>query len=150
MQNISDLLKKSGSASAPSNGKDAGEALTEKMSEIRLKELEEQTKKAAIAAGFSYINLKGFAIGPETIAAIPKEQSLKLKIVCFLIHGAEIRVGAVNPALPEIQEITFELGERLHGHVVVYMISEQSFKYASKLYEAVPEIKKTIKGVEIS
>jgi len=153
MQNINDLLRKGDAGGAPpaaAGAKDTGGALTEKMSDIRIKELEEETKKAAATAGFSYINLKGFPIGPETIGSIPKELALKNKVVCFLIHGSEIRVGAVDPAPAEIQEIVFELGERLHGHAVLYMISEKSFEYASKLYESVPEIKKAVKGVEIS
>lgn len=155
MQNITDLLNQNkkfaaGSAPADTQAKSTTGKFEEKMTEIRYKELEEEVKKAAAAAGFSYINLKGFPIGPDTIGAIPKERSAKLQVVCFLIHGAEIRLGAVNPGLPEVQELAFELGERLHGHVVLYMISPQSLKYASELYSAVPEIKKAPKGVEIS
>jgi len=152
MQTISDLLKQkkksSGAAAIPE--KDAQEKFEEKMAEIRIKELENETKAAAAKAGFPYINLKGFTIGPETIAAIPKAQAEKFRAVCFLIHGQEIRIGAVNPAATEVEEIAFELGERKHGHVVVYAISEQSFKYAFKLYEAVPEIKPQVEGVQIT
>ncbi|MEK7211302.1 MAG: GspE/PulE family protein [Patescibacteria group bacterium] len=154
MQNISDLLKKTkkstGDADESGNEKGTTERFEEKMVDIRVKELERETEAVAAAAGFPYINLKGFPIGPDTIATIPKPQAEKLKAVCFLIHGQEIRVGAVNPARPEAQEMAFELGERLHGHAVVYMISEQSFKYAFKMYEAVPEILPAVKGVEIS
>jgi len=154
MDNINDLIKqkgKSDAVGAPNAApKNTEEKFEEKMIEIRLQEREEEIKKAAAAGGFSYINLRGFPIGPETIGSIPKEQSAKFGVVCFLIHGAEIRLGALNPALPAAREIAFELGERLHGHAVLYMISEKSLEYASKLYEAVPEIKKTVRGVEIS
>ena len=65
------------------SSKETLEKFSEKMSEIALKEKEQETKAKAAMAGFPYLNLKGFPISPETIIIIPEEKSAKLKAVCF-------------------------------------------------------------------
>lgn len=143
-QSIEDLLKK---------GKKEGateEKLQEKMTEVRESELEHEAEKKAQQMGVDYVNLKGFAISPEALALIPKEQAEKHKVVCFLHTGPETRLGAVNPGDEEVKELAHQLEERLHTHAEIYLITEQSFRHAFKLYDVLPTPRKIVKGVEIS
>ena len=126
------------------------EAFEEKMKDIAQKAKEKEVAAQAASLGFPYLDLVGFPIGPETITSIPKEISAQLKAVCFLNTGEEVRVGAVDPQNAEVKEILFQIQERSHGAGgAIYMISERSFAAAFKLYEALPVIKKIVKGVTI-
>lgn len=126
------------------------EKLKERLEEIELKAKEDEVKRQATALGLSYINLVGFAVSPEAIGQIPETQARELQVVCFLNAGGEVRVGAVNPRQPELKELIFQLEERTHGKVVLYMVSQHSLLTALKLYAALPKIKPIIKGVEIT
>jgi type IV pilus assembly protein PilB len=144
-QSIEDLIgKKKGKSSK------AEEKLQEKMTDIREAEKESQAEEKAQALGVPYVNLKGFAISPEALSLIPKEQAKKLKAVCFLFTGPEIRIASVDPMNEEVKELLHQLTERYHARGDIYLITEQSFEHAFKLYDVLPEPRKIVKGVEIS
>ena len=150
---IDDLLKQyTGNRSgAPGVAtEEAKEKFEEKMSEIALKEKEKIAQAKAAELDIPHINLKGFPISPETLTSVPKEIAEKLKIICFLNTGTEIRIGAVNPGEDQIKEILLSLEDKFHSHGEIYLISENSFNLAFKLYAALPTIKKIVSGVEIS
>ncbi len=147
---IEDLLGKSKKPSTPGQ-ESAQEKFSTKMEEIRLKNLEKLTMQSAKALGFEYIDLKGFPISPEALQLIPREQAKQNKVVCFLYTGKDARIGAVNPKDPIMDEIVYQVKERAHPETVgVYMISEHSFEQAEKVYDALPEVKEIVKGVEIT
>lgn len=152
-QSIEDLLKNL-AGTPPAIPKitpeEIKEKFEEKMAEIALKEKERAAAEKAAALGFPYINLKGFPISPETLTSIPKEISESLKVICFLNTGTEIRIGAVDPTNPQIQELLLSLEDKFHAHAAVYLISEQSFNSAFKLYATLPVPRKIIRGVEIT
>ena len=125
------------SVSTPSGA----EKLTEKMREIELKAKEGEVEKQAAVGGFPYINLVGFPISPEAISLIPKPQALELKVLCFISAGEEVRIGAVNPGLPAIKEVLYQVEERTGAKGAVYLISAHSFETAVKLYDALPTIR---------
>ncbi len=124
--------------------------LSEKMREIEIKAKERETEKRASALGLPYINLYRFAISPETLVLVPKEQAAALKAICFLNLNDEIRLGAVEPENPAVKELLYQLQERARANGQLYAISENSFANALKLYDALPQIKKISKGVEIT
>lgn len=127
----------------------AQEKLEEKMKQVRLKEKEVETQVKASQLGFEHIDLQGFPISPEALSLIPRAQAKEEKVIAFLFSGEEVRIGAVDPQKEIIDEIKFQIAERSHANVKVYMISENSFKVAEKLYDALPEVKAVVKGVEI-
>ncbi len=151
-QSIEDLIQSGSAGKTPSNGPDATvqEKFEEKMKEVRLRELEDETKRQAAASGIQYVSLKGFPINPEAISQIPKEQAEELKTVCFLYSGSEFRLGAVNPDDPKIKELVFQIAERLQGNGGVYKISEESLRVAIKMYDVLPKIKLIVKGVKVT
>lgn len=140
-KSIEDLLKKKGKTQ---------EQLKEKMGEVRESELEREAKAKAQSLGVNYVNLKGFAVSPEALSLIPKKQAEKIKTLCFLHTGPETRIASMNPEDEAVKELAHQLEERLHTNAEIYLITEQSFKHAFKLYDVLPTPRKIVKGVEIS
>ncbi len=148
LQSIENLIKNTGAKTPQEPG--AEDQLQEKMQEIGLKEKERDTQRHASKTGIPYVDLKGFAVAPEALVLLPREQSRELKAVVFLHVGSEVRLGAIDPAEEEIKEVAYQLGERHSANVIIYQISEESYRIADKLYDALPKIKKIVKGVEIT
>jgi len=150
---IDDLLKSyQGKSSALPTvaAKEIAEKFSAKMEQIEIKEKEKLTEKKAAELGIPYINLVGFPITPNTLGTITEEEAKRLKVICFLNTGSEIRIGALDPTNPEVRELPFQLEERFHAHAAIYMISEHSFEYAFKLYGALPKFRKVTTGIELT
>jgi len=126
-----------------------GEKLNEKLHELQLQSIEQETDAQAKALGVPYILLKGFPISPEALTLIPKEQSAREEVVCFFYSGNQVRLGTRHPESASIAEIAENLAKRLFSDVEVYLISAQSFAFAMRLYEKIPKARKIIKGVTI-
>jgi type IV pilus assembly protein PilB len=154
MPSIEDLLKKK---EEPTTGPKKlkaemkpEERFSEKIAEVHLKEREIEVARAAARAGLPYYDLTAFPITADAISSIPREQAERVKAICFLNTGSEIRIGALDPTLPEIEEIRYQLAERNKANTVVYMISEHSLEAAIRIYDVLPTIRKITKGVAIS
>lgn len=145
---INDLLKKSRLPDLAST--DTKDKFAAKMLELELQAKEKETAMKGASLGVSHINLKGFPIVPEALVLIPQEQAKELKMIAFLLSGEELRVGAMNPADPAVKEVAFQAGERAGAKVGMYIISQNSFDHAYRLYDTLPKIRKIVKGVEIS
>jgi len=152
--NINDLLNDQptagGSVKPSVASAETQEQLSEKFEEIEKKNLEKMAEAKAGQMGVSYINLKGFPVSPEAIAIIPQEQAEALKLVCFFYSGSDLRLASLNPQNPQIKQLAAEISEKYHSPVELYLISQNSFDLAMKLYEKVPKIKKFTGGVEIT
>ncbi|MBI4092503.1 MAG: type II/IV secretion system protein [Candidatus Kerfeldbacteria bacterium] len=125
------------------------EKFRQKMQEIQFKEKEHLAQERGGKLGLNYINLSGFPIGPETLALIPRSISEKLRMVCFLRSGHELRVAAVDPEKAGVRELVDEMAAEHNSHVVLYVVSQHSFEQALKLYERLPRPPKAVGGVEI-
>ncbi|MFA5854172.1 MAG: GspE/PulE family protein [Patescibacteria group bacterium] len=145
---IEDLLKKNRLPSVTTP--DAQSKFAAKMRELELQAKERETAKRGAVIGASYINLKGFPISPEALVLLSQEQSETLQAVVFLQTGDEVRVGAIDPSRKDVQEAIYQVGERAHANVGTYIISEESFRHAVKLYDALPKARKIVKGIEIT
>ena len=130
--------------------KETGQALSEKIQAISLREKEDETSRAGAKLGVETINLKGFPISPDALTLIPEDRARELGAVCFLFTGPELRLGALHPEDPKIKELAFELEERHKTHAIIYIVSTESFGQALKLYAALPKIKPSVKGVQIT
>ncbi|MEY4744442.1 MAG: type pilus assembly ATPase PilB, type pilus assembly protein PilB [Candidatus Parcubacteria bacterium] len=147
---IEDLLGKKQKSTKPGD-ETAQEKFADKMEQIRLKNLENLTAAKAREFKVDYINLAGFPISPEALQLMPRQQAKDHKAICFLYTGKEVRIGAVDPKDPAIEEIVYQVNERTHAdNAKVYIISEHSFMLAEKIYDALPEVKEIVKGVQIT
>lgn len=123
--------------------------LQEKQEEIAIKQREKITAMEAARIGVSYINLKGFPIGPDTISIVPKKTAKEMNAICFLHSGKEIRLGVVDLEITGLDNLIIELEDKHYAHVVVYLISKESFKLAYKVYDYIVQIKDVKTGVRI-
>ncbi len=114
--------------------------LSSKLSDIATKEKENEIEKKATALGLSYINLEKFPISQEALKLISQDQAEALQTICFLFTGEEIRLGSINPNNPQVSNLAKELGDNHHARIKVYMISENSWQLAYKIYQKIPTI----------
>jgi len=120
-----------------------------KQNEIKLRSIEKEIERKAKGLGVPYINLVGFPISPEALSQVSREDSQRLKIICFYYDGEAFRVGAVNLG-DEVDAVVNELHNKLHCSEKLYLISETSFEVAYKLYDNLPKIYEVSRGVKIT
>lgn len=121
-----------------------------KQKEINIKEMEQVAEKSANGQGVPYINLFGFPISPEALALIEEERAKDLQAVPFFYDGKRIRIGAIDPLDEMVIKMAQELGKKYFSEIEVYLISQNSFQNALKLYRSVPKVRKISRGVEVS
>jgi len=135
--------------STPSGRDTTAGKLQKKIKNIRGDEEEAAVEKAATAAGVEYINLKGFPVTPEALHLLVQDKAESLKMVPFLLHGDELRVGALDAKSEKVKDEAYQIGEREKLNVKVYMMSEASLKQGMMLYDKLPKIKHIERGVDI-
>ncbi|MCX6795462.1 MAG: GspE/PulE family protein [Candidatus Falkowbacteria bacterium] len=121
----------------------------QKQEEIKIKEIEKITETNANSLGLPFINLFGFPVSPEAIALIDEKEAKKLKTLCFFYDGEHIRIGVVASG-PAQQELADRLNKLYFCDVKIYLISENSFKYALEIYKSIPKVKASQRGVDIT
>jgi len=122
---------------------------TSKMKQIQKGELEKITAEQAVELGLPYIDLTGFPVPAEALKTIPLSTAEKYQTICFYSTPEELRLGIVNPT-EEIKELTFQLGEKHHAKVLIYLISQNSLDKIIKLYANLPVIKPVSKDINIT
>lgn len=119
-----------------------------KQKEIKIKEEEKETQRAAQALGLSYINLIGFPISPEALGLISESEATKLDAICFYYDGKNIRLACLEPSA-SVRTKLEELGKKYHSKTGLYLVSRNSFNYALDAYKTVPRVVKYEAGVDI-
>ncbi|HTX86580.1 MAG TPA: ATPase, T2SS/T4P/T4SS family, partial [Candidatus Nanoarchaeia archaeon] len=147
-KSIEELIKSS--RGEPMAEESAEAKFAKKQEEIKIKEIERQTAERAVAARLPYIDLFGFPISPEAISLIAEADATRLRIICFFYDGANVRLGVMDPSLPEIKTIGDKIAHDYHVKVEYYLISSHSFDYALKIYQTLPKIIRQNRGVEIT
>jgi len=153
---ISSLLGKSGKKPANTSAlpasdpnQDTEQKFAKKLHDIDLKTKEEIVAKQAASFGLPYIDLSAFPITAEALRIIPETLAKEKQTICFFSATEEIRIGAVEYN-DEIKEFAYQLGERHHANAQVYLISENSFAKAAKLYANLPTVKPISKDINIT
>lgn len=147
--NIQDLISKDKKTIRAAGEKTATEMFDEKMSSLDIQAKESQTEKKAAASGLSYINLVAFPIPPEALKIVPEKLAREKKFICFFYSPQFVKIGAIEYT-DEIKEFAYQIGERTHAQIDVYLITENSWKKAMKLYETLPVIKPITKDINIT
>ncbi len=120
-----------------------------KQDEIKLKEIEKQTKKEADDSGLDYVNLAGFPISPEALSLISEERARELAAVCFYYDGKNIRLACLEPT-EQVENELIDLKERYFAEIRLYLISKSSLDLAWLAYKSLPKTKKYEQGLEIN
>lgn len=139
-------------AKKPAPTKPSEETVTGKLSgtmtAIQLREKEKIAASRAVDLNLNYIALRGFPIAPEALALVPRSTADTVKAIPFLRYKDQIRLGALD-LTKDVQELAKKIEEAEHGHVEIYLISQDSFDAAYKIYDALPETKEVIYGYRI-
>ena len=153
MLNIKDLLRQGGqSSSAKPNitSEEEKKKLKEKLSEIKIKKIEEQAAQKARQIGVPYISLADFPISPEALSLVAFEDALKHKVICFYRTEQKAKLASVHVESRALAEFREQLEGAYELKTELYLISEHSFDFAYKRYASLPKVSKIVKGVEIS
>ena len=81
----------------PVNPTEAKKKLEEKMTQIKLNELERLTQNRATSMGLPYIALGSFPISEEALTLISEEESQASKTVCFFRNTDQFRLASTDP-----------------------------------------------------
>lgn len=152
---INSLLGKSNqksSSGTPATGGAQGSAeekFDKKIHEIDLKNKEELVAQKASSLGLPYIDLSAFPITAESLKTIAEPVAMEQKVLCFFNIPGEIRIGCIEYG-DQIQELAYQLGESHHANTQIYLISENSFAKAIKLYANLPIVKPISKDINIT
>lgn len=146
-QSINSLLNKNQPVKA--DDEDPQEKFRKKMVEISEKDIEKEAMKLAASSGFPHIDLERFPVSQEALKQISKETAEQKKVICFFFDNNQFRLGAVDPGIPEVEEIKKEIEEKTSAKGNIYVISEESLKRVMLLYQNLPVIKPVTKDVEI-
>lgn len=152
---IKDLLSKSKSdkdssdTKKPVGKKTTQEKFEAKMREMDLKAKEKKIESQATASHVSHINLSKVPISTEALRIIPEAEAQKKQTICFYTAPDKIKIGSLK-ITPEITEYAYQLGERHHAQVEVYLISQNSLDAVMKLYKNLPIIKPVSKDINIT
>jgi len=144
---INDLIKES--AGADDKQSDTQERFKEKIKSMEIKTFESMVVAQAAKLGIPYIDLSGFPISGEALRVIPEAVAREKKVVCFYFTPEEIRVACVDYT-SDLDEFIYQLGERHHANVVLYLISERSFDNVLKYYANLPIVKPVTKDIIIT
>ncbi|HRH23034.1 MAG TPA: GspE/PulE family protein [Candidatus Magasanikbacteria bacterium] len=148
---INDLIHTSRTTEPPIVGNQQNKGvLTKKMDEIKKKELEVKAMRFAASIGVPHIDLVKFPVTHEALRQISREEVEQTGVVCFFANSDEIRLGALDPTKPEVDEIRTRIETQKHATGAVYVISEVSLERVLSLYDKLPTIKPITKDVEIT
>ncbi len=120
-----------------------------KQVEIKLKEIERETKQKADDLGLEYVNLSRFPISPEALSLIPEEQARAINTICFYYDGTNIRLGCLE-LTEEAENEMAQLADQYYAAAKLYLISPTSLSMAIEAYKSLPKVKKYNNGVEIN
>ena len=124
--------------------------LNEKLATLRIREEERAAEARAPQLGYEHIDLHGYTINPEALAAVPEELARSSKITGFEILQKTLSIAALDPTNAETKSALQQLqadGYTLH----VYMTSNSSLNHAWVRYKDITNTTAERKGVfEIS
>ena len=79
--------------------------LAKKQTEIKIKEMEQQTMAKAEKAGLEYVNLFAFPISPDAIVLVDEAEAKEKEVICFYYDGENIRIATTDPEATAAKEI---------------------------------------------
>lgn len=145
MRNISDLLKRKKPQIASDQEQ---EELEEKLTELKLKEIEQETAQKAKQTGVPYINFVGFPISDEALQLIDIKQARQYHVVCFYRTETEARIASTKLENEDIWQFRKKLEKDYNVKTQLYLVSSHSFDKAIERYASLPKIITSEKGVK--
>ena len=118
--------------------------------ELRNKKAEDQRRLQAHKAGLPFVRLLGYPISPDVLALVPRELARTRGIIAYLKAGQKVRLGVTDPGNPATQQAVEALKRNTTFDFLVAVIGDDSYRYAMKLYEELPEDRTATDSVAIA
>lgn len=135
--------KKTGNSSPPQI---RTQQLEEKLSEIKIKEIEEKAKTLAESTNLPFLDLTVIPIDKPSLYLLKESQSKEAGFVVVERSGKTLKAGAVNPLDPKVTGITKSL-EADGYSVKLFVISKRGLDRALEGYKELKEFEKVKLGI---
>ncbi len=109
-------------------------SVSAKLSALSMQQEERLAKHRAQKFNLSYADLAAYPFDADILELIPKETAEKINAVVFYKKGTDVRLGVVNPQLPEYQKTKEQIANQLGVAPQDYVISLRSFQSGLKNY----------------
>jgi len=125
-------------------------ALNDRIADLRVKEEERLVAALAPQHGYEHIDLHGYTINPEALAAVPEDLARRANLTGFEIIQQTLSVAIKNPTDQVTKDALVKLQSM--GYILhVYMTSQTSIEHAWERYKDITTSVAEKKGVfEIS
>ena len=120
--------------------------LSQKLTEIEEKRVEEESKKSATTAGLPYLNLQTFPIDTSALFLVDETVARDAKAAVVSREGPNVTVAVVNPDTPKTQALFDDL-RKLGFHVQPVITSMISLDKALSRYRFKNKEKKEDTGI---
>lgn len=117
--------------------------------ELKVQKAEDQRRQMAKDAGLPFVRLLGYPISPEVLAIVP-EELVKLGIIAYLKAGNKVRLGVTDPTSTKVHQGIEALKRNTPFDYIDAVIGDDSYRYAAKLYEALPKHLRDAENVSVS
>lgn len=113
--------------------------LEEKLHILAADQEERLARHRATTLELPYISLVTYPLDHDTLKFIPKNEAQEAGVVVFYKKGKDIRVGVVNPTIPDVKKVVAALSTKMGTDIQMYVVSQRSLKVALSRYPAFRE-----------
>ena len=126
------------------------DAINKRIADLRIREESNVTASRASQYGYNHINLIGYTINPEAVAAIPEDLARRASIIGFELRNNTLSIAAINPTDPNTTKAVATV-EQSGYTTELYLTSQSSFEHAFTRYKDITNTTAKRKGIlEIS
>jgi len=116
-----------------------------RIADLRIKEEERLSESLAPQYGYDYINLHGYTINPEALAAVPEDLAREAQLTGFELVQKTLSVGIKLPTYEPTKKALVEL-QNMGYTLKIYMTSMASIEHAWERYKDIKSTKAERKG----
>ena len=117
--------------------------------EFKAEKIEKEQRAAAKKAGLPFVRLIGYPVSPEVLGLIPQEIAKKYGIIAYIKAGSKVRVGVRWPGSKQTHQVLDSLRRTTDHDYLVSAIGEDSYRYALKLYDELPQARVATSDVSV-
>src|SRR3989344_783170 len=120
--------------------------LEEKLSEIKIREVEEKAKTLAESTNLPFLDLNIIPVDKPALYLLKESQSKEASLVIIERSGKNLKAGAINPLSPEVKKIIKTL-EADGYSIKLFVISKRGLDRALEGYKELKEFEKVKLGI---
>lgn len=118
--------------------------------ELKQQRAEDEKRVIAKKAGLPFARILGYPISPDVLQIVPRDMAKNHGVVAYLRAGKKVRLGILNPSDEAVAKAVKVLQDNTKYEFLPAAIGEDSYRYAMKLYDEIPEAQTEADEVDIS